>query len=274
MSNIRYGDDLSILGKYTVSTEVDTPKIGGWAAGMIARDYASSGTVGSVMAELATTGKCDFQALIEDIEATRKQLCYPGGNSIAARHAANMDNLSVWAHESAVEVHTGPVRQAAPDCRSEALSVCDLRTELHEIASTLLADGFNVYYYKRERFHRHVTWFIVERGGNLGTVQYDRISGYSVHFVIEPSRAVGSSLSVLADNFEPGDPATVQTVVLAAGLATQDTYRNFATPKALPNQGWKHFDWAKDAMIQVTAHDENHDCAHCGKPGGHGPGED
>jgi hypothetical protein len=103
-TNVRYGDEMQILGTYTVSTDVDTDRFSGEAAQSVARDYMSSGTVGAVLAELATTGRCSLTALLEDIRATTRQLCYPGGNSIAARHSANLDNLSLWAFQVAVEV--------------------------------------------------------------------------------------------------------------------------------------------------------------------------
>ncbi len=84
----------------------------------MARDYMSSGTVGATLAELATTGKCSLTALLEDIRATRVQLLFPGGGSVAeqARHAANMDNLRGWAFEVAVEVfETGHCAECGED---------------------------------------------------------------------------------------------------------------------------------------------------------------
>ena len=40
------------------------------SARAIARDYASSGTIGAVLAEFATTGDADWQALADDVAAT------------------------------------------------------------------------------------------------------------------------------------------------------------------------------------------------------------
>jgi hypothetical protein len=105
-TNVRYGPELQILGRYRVSTKVDTKKFSGEAAQSVARDYMSPGTVGATLAELATTGQCSLTALLEDIRTSRQQLLFPGGGSVAeqARHAANLDNLRGWAFEVAVEV--------------------------------------------------------------------------------------------------------------------------------------------------------------------------
>lgn len=115
-TNIRYGENLEILGTYRVSTKVDTKFFSGEAAQSVARDYMSSGTVGAVLAELATTGECDLAALLSDIMATRVTLRYPGGSATAARHAANFDNLARWAFETAVEVfETGNCAECGED---------------------------------------------------------------------------------------------------------------------------------------------------------------
>lgn len=115
-TNVRYGPELQILGTYRVSASKDTAKFSGEAAQSVARDYMSSGTVGATLAELATTGQCSLTALLEDIRVTRQQLLFPGGNSIAARHAANLDNLRGWAFEVAVEIfETGNCAECGED---------------------------------------------------------------------------------------------------------------------------------------------------------------
>lgn len=175
-------------------------------------------------------------------------------------------------NRTAVNIYT------APECPTVSVANSHLVEELHATVTQLLADGFGVYYYRANDRVSRVTWFIVERdsdvgrGNNVGTVQYDRIAGYSVTFSIKPDRDAGSGLSVLADNYEPTHPTTTQALVLAAGLATQDTYKNFATALPLPNHGWKHFEWAKDRLTKVTANGEDYEgyaCQHCGRPGGH-----
>ena len=164
---------------------------------------------------------------------------------------------------------------AAPDAPTLSLDTANLVMEMHDAVAALLAEGFDVYrYMDRDRDMIPGKWVIIERGGNVGTVQYDPITGYSVDFAIKPSREVGSGLSVLRDDEPEADAATVQSVVLAAGLATQDSYCNFATNgRALPNHGWAHFAWARERLTRITEHDENLACKHCGKPGGHGPGD-
>jgi hypothetical protein len=154
--------------------------------------------------------------------------------------------------------------QAAPDCLTVTLAGSRVDSALRAIVKQLLEDGFGVYYYLPERRHENVTWIVVERGGNVGNVSYDRISGYSVTFAIKPTKGVGSGLSILADNYEPAVPTTVQAVVLAAGLATQDTYKNWVVSKAMPNHGWAHFDWAKDRFHQVVKDEDGGTCAQCG----------
>lgn len=124
-TNVRYGDELQILGTYRVSTKVDTDKFSGEAAASVATDYMSSGTIGAVLAQLATTGECSLTALLEDIRSTRQTLCYPGGTSISARHAANMDNLAHWALATAVEVfETGNCAVCGDDIMDDR-KVCD-----------------------------------------------------------------------------------------------------------------------------------------------------
>lgn len=127
-TNVRYGPELQILGTYRVSASKDTAKFSGEAAQSVARDYMSSGTVGATLAELATTGQCSLTALLEDIRATRVQLLFPGGGSVAeqARHAANMDNLRGWAFEVAVEVfETG-------NCATCGADIMDDRTKCED----------------------------------------------------------------------------------------------------------------------------------------------
>lgn len=162
-------------------------------------------------------------------------------------------------------------KQSAPEVPLTTLADARLVPELDTIATALLAEGFGLYVYRRDA--RRATWLIVEKGGNVGSVQYDRLSGYRVIFDIDTSHGVGSGLMVYGETHDdPSDPATVQAVVLAAGLATQDTYCNFATNgRALPNDGWKHFGWTEGLLKHIT---EDAFCQHCGKPGSHGPGDD
>lgn len=161
-------------------------------------------------------------------------------------------------------------KQSAPEVPLITLADARLVPELEGVAAALLAEGFGLYVYRRDA--RRATSLTIERGGNVGSVSYDKITGYRVLFDIKPSRETGSSLMVYGqEQDDPSDPATVQALVLAAGLATQDTYCNFSTHgRALPNYGWKAVEWAVSGMSHITA---DPFCQHCGKPGSHGPGD-
>jgi hypothetical protein len=98
-SSVRYTPELAIDGTYSVSTHHDGTRLDGWAARQIARDYASSGTVGRVLAQLGTSGKADLSDLLTDLEATRREFVV-----LAPAHAADLDNLSRWATDVATEV--------------------------------------------------------------------------------------------------------------------------------------------------------------------------
>lgn len=162
-------------------------------------------------------------------------------------------------------------KQSAPSVPLTTLTDARLVPELEGVAEMLLAEGFGLYVYRRDA--RRATWFIAERGGNVATVQFERIDGYRVIFDVDTRHGVGSGLMVYGqEQDDPSDPATVQALALAAGLATQDTYCNFATNgRALPNAGWAHFDWTVGLLKHIT---NDAFCQHCGKPGSHGPGDD
>ena len=104
--------------------------------------------------------------------------------------------------------------------------------------------GINVYAYAG-RDPRPLSWVIIERNGNTGTLSWEG-SGYfgelTVSACIEPSREYGSGVMVDIVN---GD------VVAAAIKATEPTVRiRFCkTNPIVPNHGMKHFSWARPVMI-------------------------
>lgn len=137
--------------------------------------------------------------------------------------------------------------------------------ELREIAAALLEheSGFTVYVYSDDSQKvAGETWIIVERDGNVGVIQYDRLEGYKVLSEIQPSKETGSSLMVLlpAKPRTAGRPAVaerepqaLEELVEAAHIATQDSYSNFATfGRSMRNDGWKHFDWASKNLVRIS----------------------
>lgn len=125
-----------------------------------------------------------------------------------------------------------------------------LSTQIEEVVNPLLDSGLKVFAYVANDV-RKVNWLIVEKGENVGVVGYRDYApfGYYVTFPIKPSRETGSGLLVQTSN---RNPHTVEKVVELAHVSVRDSYANFATGgAALPNHGWKHFDWAKDHIEEV-----------------------
>lgn len=138
--------------------------------------------------------------------------------------------------------------------------------ELRAIARRLVSEGFDVSYYSDSRRPGGQSWIMIERNGNVGTVQYDRITGYSVSFSIKPSREYGSALDVsVADSGDLSDdpraargergPRTGNEVLECAYVATQPFYQNFAVPHPLPNAGVEHFAWTRGRRVRLTYDD-------------------
>lgn len=138
--------------------------------------------------------------------------------------------------------------------------------ELRAIARRLVAEGFDVSYYSDNRLVDGQSWIMIERNDNTGTVQYDRLNGYSVSFCIKPSRKYGSGLVVsVADSddlsLDPRaargerDPRTGSEVLECAYVATQPFYQNFAVPHPLPNAGAEHFAWTRGRRVRLTYDD-------------------
>lgn len=118
------------------------------------------------------------------------------------------------------------------------------------VVDLLLHDGFAVYYHQQSDRAAGVTWIIVERDGNVGTIQYNDLDGYSVSFSIRPDHTYGSALHVTVPGTKR-EPYTPADVLACAGVATQDRYRNHIVPATLSNHGMKHFHWMRDHFVQV-----------------------
>jgi len=120
---------------------------------------------------------------------------------------------------------------------------------LEGIVDALKAEGISVYYLPSDRL-KGAGWVVIERNGNVGTVEYDRFDGYSVGFSIKPNRKTGSTLAVEVPG-EERNPETLGEVLTCAKLATGSRHRNFATTAPLPNHGWGHFAWTKDRLVKL-----------------------
>ena len=104
--------------------------------------------------------------------------------------------------------------------------------------------GINVYAYAG-RDRRPLSWVIIERNGNTGTLSWEGSEYFgtlTVSASIEPSREYGSAVMV---DIVDGD------VVAAAIKATEPTVRiRFCKINPIvPNDGMKHFSWARPVMI-------------------------
>lgn len=156
---------------------------------------------------------------------------------------------------------------AAPEAPSVTLlEEARIVPELRDIAAALLQheSGFTIHVYSEDPAKVNgETWIIIERHGNVGALQYDRLDGYKVVFEVHPSKEIGSSLMVLlpARPRTAGRPAVaarepqmLEELVEAAHIATQDTYSNLATPgRSMRNHGWKHFDWASKNLVRIAS---------------------
>lgn len=125
-----------------------------------------------------------------------------------------------------------------------------LSPQIAEIVNPLIDNGLKVFVSTPDD-NRTINWLIVEKDKNVGVVGYRdyALRGYYVTFPIKPSQDLGSGLLVQKDDH---DPYNVEEVIELAHVATQDSYANFATNGvALPNHGWKHFDWTKSSIQEV-----------------------
>lgn len=130
-----------------------------------------------------------------------------------------------------------------------------LSEHIQPLVQPLLDAGLAVHVYD-DGTPRKKNWLVVEKDGNVGSIGYRDYApfGYYVTFCIKPSREIGSGLLVLGEHDK--EPCTVEEVVELAQVAVRDSYSNFATDgRAIPNHGWKHFDWAKSRISEITADD-------------------
>lgn len=120
--------------------------------------------------------------------------------------------------------------------------------ELRQLIPQLTARGIRCYVLPHPP-QRTIAWMIIERDGNVGTIEYQGFEGYQVSFSIKPSRQTGSALHV-GDTDERIDESTV---IDLAEIAVGEQLTNFATKgRALPNQGWPRFSWCRDCLVEVT----------------------
>lgn len=106
--------------------------------------------------------------------------------------------------------------------------------ELATITPQLIAAGFNVYMHVSG--YDPVSWVIVERGGNTCTLEYGRISGYSVDASVAPNRNHGSSVLVDIIGDDIVDACTRGTLPLVQ-------VRFCKNNPLVPNDGMRHFSW-------------------------------
>jgi hypothetical protein len=145
-----------------------------------------------------------------------------------------------------------------------AIQETTLGAELYEPARDLLAAGFTLWIYKSERPNLTLSWMIAEKDGKVATIEYGLFDGYSVTMPIHPSREYGSGLLVWGGRDDYA--RSMGTLLDAVNVATSgEPFVNFANDghgtkrsgntvyRPLPNDGMKHYDWAKDRLVQITS---------------------
>lgn len=138
-----------------------------------------------------------------------------------------------------------------PNPIAEVPAVEKMRPELRALLPGLAGRGIAVHAYDDPRM-RTVGWMVIERDGNVGTVQFDNFDGYQVSFMIKPSRTTGSSLMVVHEDDPARSTGDLDLVLEQAERAVGARYANFATDAAgLPNHGWRHFDWCRERLVEV-----------------------
>ena len=105
--------------------------------------------------------------------------------------------------------------------------------------------GINVYAYNHSESVCTLSWVIIERNGNTGTLSWEGSKYFgelTVSASIKPSREYGSA--VMVDIFD-GD-------IVSAALRTTEPavqIRFCKTSPIVPNDGMKHFSWAKPFKV-------------------------
>ena len=124
----------------------------------------------------------------------------------------------------------------------------NIHLALTELIRALAESGMNVYAYPEMR--GRLDWIVAERNGNTCVISITRFDGFTVTACIRPSREYGSGVMV---DIEPGDPdAITERVVSAAIKGTEPTVRvRFCKVNPIvPNDGMRHFAWAK--LVKVA----------------------
>lgn len=124
--------------------------------------------------------------------------------------------------------------------------------EIIDIARKVLEEtDINVYINVPQYSREEGTYIYVERDGNVGTIQYSPVLGYSATFEIEPSREYGSGIGVWPDGVD-ADGHTLD-VDLALEMCKGAVASEMEYPwedKIFPNAGWGK-SWPRE-LIKVT----------------------
>lgn len=97
-------------------------------------------------------------------------------------------------------------------------------------------------YINTPRDTRKETYIYVERDGNVGTIQYSPVLGYSASFEIEPSREYGSGISVRPDGVDVDgytDDVDLALEMCKGAVASEMKYP--WEDKIFPNGGWDKY---------------------------------
>ncbi len=166
-------------------------------------------------------------------------------------HAERLKALDQKAQEATMQHDQGQSIAEKPTASIDSPSIEKLHPALAALLPALHARGISTHVYD-DRKRNLLSWIIIERDGNVGTIQSEsnRFSDdLKVVFALKPSQKLGSGL--LVDLPGRREPRTTEEILQAAEIAVQSTCTNFATSTPQPNHGWAHFQWAKKLLVEL-----------------------
>lgn len=123
--------------------------------------------------------------------------------------------------------------------------------EIIDIARKVLEETDINVYINAPRDYGKETYIYVERGGNVGTIQYTPVLGYSASFEIEPSREYGSGIGVWPDGVDAeGRTLDVDLALEMCKGAVAAEMKYPFEDKIFPNAGWGK-SWPRE-LIKVV----------------------
>lgn len=115
--------------------------------------------------------------------------------------------------------------------------------EIIDIARKVLEETDINVYINTPRGPKKEIYIYVERGGNVGAIQYSPVLGYSATFKIEPSREYGSGIGVWPDGVDAdGRTHDVDLALeMCKGAVAPEMEHPLYDGKIFPNVGWDKY---------------------------------